>query len=62
MEINKPISEDKARKFLKLMKHSEYNMVEPLKKTSVRILISTQKCMFIKVLYHHFALEVSITP
>ena len=25
-------------------------------------MINTYKCIFIKVLYHHFALEVSITP
>ena len=32
MEINRPISEEEAGEFLKLMKHSEYNMVEQLKK------------------------------
>jgi len=26
------------------------------------LMIRTYKCIFIKVLYHHFALEVSITP
>jgi hypothetical protein len=37
MEINKPVSEEEANEFLKLMKHSEYSMVEQLKKTSARL-------------------------
>ncbi|XP_061965260.1 uncharacterized protein LOC133689413 [Populus nigra] len=37
MEVNKPISEDESNEFLKLMKHSEYSMVDQLKKTPARI-------------------------
>jgi hypothetical protein len=37
MEINKPVSEEEANEFLKLMKHSEYSMVEQLKKTPARL-------------------------
>ena len=32
-EVNKPVSDEKASEFLKLMKLSEYNMVDQLKKT-----------------------------
>lgn len=31
-EVNKPKNEKDAMEFLKLMKHSEYNMVDQLKK------------------------------
>jgi predicted NACHT family NTPase len=37
MEINKPVGEEEANEFLKLMKHSEYSMVEQLKKTPARL-------------------------
>ncbi|XP_073267150.1 uncharacterized protein [Populus alba] len=37
MEVNKPISEDESNEFLKLMKHSEYSVVDQLKKTPARI-------------------------
>jgi hypothetical protein len=36
-EVNKPISDEEANEFLKLMRHSEYSMVEQLKKTPARI-------------------------
>ena len=36
-KINKPITEDETNEILKLMKHSEYNVVEQLKKTPARI-------------------------
>jgi hypothetical protein len=32
-DVNKPMSEEKAIEFMKLMKHSEYNVVDQLKKT-----------------------------
>jgi hypothetical protein len=37
VEVNKPISEEEAKKFLKLMKYNEYSMVEQLNKTPARI-------------------------
>jgi hypothetical protein len=37
VEVNKPISEEEAKKFLKLMKYNEYSMVEQLNKTLARI-------------------------
>jgi hypothetical protein len=37
MKINKLMSEEEAGEFLKLTKYGEYNVVEQLKKTSVRI-------------------------
>jgi hypothetical protein len=36
-EVNKPVSDEEANEFLKLMRHSEYSMVEQLKKTPARI-------------------------
>ncbi|XP_073261997.1 uncharacterized protein [Populus alba] len=36
-EINKPFTEEETNEFLKLMKHSEYSIVEQLKKTPSRI-------------------------
>ena len=36
-EINKPVTEEETNEFLKLMKHSEYSVVEKLKKTPARI-------------------------
>jgi len=36
-DVNKPMSEEKATEFMKLMKHSEYNVVDQLKKTLARI-------------------------
>ena len=36
-EINKPITKEETNEFLKLMKHSEYSVVEQLKKTPARI-------------------------
>jgi hypothetical protein len=36
-EINKPVTEEETSEFLKLMKHSEYSVVEQLKKTPARI-------------------------
>jgi len=36
-EINKPVTEEETNEFLKLMKHSEYSVVEQLKKTPARI-------------------------
>jgi hypothetical protein len=37
IEVNKPISEEEAGEFLKLMKHNKYSVVEQLKKTPGRI-------------------------
>jgi len=31
-KVNKPVTEEKTNEFLKLMKHSEYSVVEQLKK------------------------------
>jgi hypothetical protein len=31
-EVNKPVSDEEANEFLKLMKHSEYSVVDQLKK------------------------------
>ena len=36
-EINKPVTEEETNEFLKLMKHSEYSVVEQLKKTPAKI-------------------------
>jgi len=36
-EINKPVTEEETNEFLKLVKHSEYSVVEQLKKTPARI-------------------------
>jgi hypothetical protein len=36
-EVNKPVSDEEANEFLKLMKHSEYSVVDQLKKTTARI-------------------------
>jgi hypothetical protein len=37
IEVNKLISEKAANEFLKLIKHSEYSVVEQLQKTPTRI-------------------------
>jgi hypothetical protein len=36
-EVNKPVSDEEANEFLKLMRHSEYSVVDQLKKTPARI-------------------------
>jgi len=36
-EVNKPMSDEEANEFLKLMKHNEYSVVDQLKKTTARI-------------------------
>jgi hypothetical protein len=36
-EVNNPVTKDETNEFLKLMKHSEYSVVEQLKKTPARI-------------------------
>jgi hypothetical protein len=36
-EVNKPVSDEEANEFLKLMRHSEYSVVDQLKKTPTRI-------------------------
>jgi hypothetical protein len=36
-EINKPVSDEEANEFLKLMRHNEYSVVDQLKKTPARI-------------------------
>ena len=36
-DVNKPMNEEKAIEFMKLMKHSEYNVVDQLKKTLAKI-------------------------
>ncbi|XP_073261648.1 uncharacterized protein [Populus alba] len=36
-EVNKPVTEEESNEFLKLIKHSEYCIVDQLKKTSARI-------------------------
>jgi len=33
LEINKPVTEEESNEFLKLIKHSEYCIVDQLKKT-----------------------------
>jgi hypothetical protein len=38
-EVNKPLTEEETNKFLKLMKHSEYCIVDQLKKTPAKISI-----------------------
>ncbi|XP_034906448.2 uncharacterized protein [Populus alba] len=38
-EVNKPVTEEETNEFLKLMKHSEYNIVDQLKKTPAKISI-----------------------
>jgi hypothetical protein len=35
-EVNKPVSDEEAKEFLKLMKHSEYSVVDQLKKTPLQ--------------------------
>jgi len=37
LEVNKLVTEEKSNEFLKLIKHSEYYIVDQLKKTSARI-------------------------
>ena len=37
LKVNKPVTEKESNKFLKLIKHSEYCIVDQLKKTSARI-------------------------
>jgi len=37
LEVNKPVTKDESNEFLKLIKHSEYCIVDQLKKTSTRI-------------------------
>lgn len=36
-EMNKPIMEEEANEFLKLMKYNEYNVMEQLKRTHAKI-------------------------
>ena len=36
-KVNKLVSDEEANEFLKLMKHSEYSVVDQLKKTTARI-------------------------
>lgn len=38
-EVNKPVTEEETNEFLKLMKHSEYSIVDQLKKTPAKISI-----------------------
>jgi hypothetical protein len=38
-EVNKPITEDDAAEFLRIMKRSEFNIIEQLKKTPARVSI-----------------------
>jgi hypothetical protein len=37
LDVNKPVTEEESNEFLKLIKHSEYCIVDQLKKTSARI-------------------------
>jgi len=37
LEVNKPVTEEESNEFLKLIKHSEYCIVDQLKKTPARI-------------------------
>ena len=37
LEVNKPMTKDDSNDFLKLIKHSEYCILDRLKKTLVRI-------------------------
>jgi len=37
LEVNRPVTEDESNEFLKLIKHSEYCIVDQLKKTPARI-------------------------
>jgi len=39
LEVNKPVTEEETNEFLKLMKHSEYYIVDQLKKTPAKISI-----------------------
>ena len=39
LEVNKPVIEEETNEFLKLMKHSEYCVVDQLKKTPAKISI-----------------------
>ena len=39
LEVNKPVTEEETNEFLKLMKHSEYCIVDQLKKTLAKISI-----------------------
>jgi len=39
LEVNKPVTEEETNEFLKLMKHSEYCIVDQLKKTPAKISI-----------------------
>jgi len=48
------MSEEKAHKFLKLMKHNEYNIVEKLKKTPARISLMS---LILTLEPHHNALQ-----
>ena len=38
-EVNKSVTEEEINEFLKLMKYSEYSIVDQLKKISVKIFI-----------------------
>jgi len=37
LEVNKPMTKDDSNDFLKLIKHSEYCIIDQLKKTLIRI-------------------------
>jgi archaellum biogenesis ATPase FlaH len=39
LEVNKPVTEEETNEFLKLMKHSEYCIMDQLKKTPAKISI-----------------------
>ena len=36
-EVNKPVNDEEANEFFKLMKHNKYSVVDQLKKTLARI-------------------------
>ena len=52
-EINKPVTEEETNEFLKLMKHSEYCVVDQLKKTPTKISIMA---LILNLEPHHNAL------
>jgi hypothetical protein len=54
LEVNKPVTEEETNEFLKLMKHSEYCIVDQLKKTPTKISIMS---LILSSEPHHNALQ-----
>ena len=54
LEVNKPMTEEEINEFLKLIKHSEYCIVDQLKKTPAKISIMS---LILSFEPHHNALQ-----